>query len=125
MLVNMKVMKKIVCLLIIGLVLCGIYSGYEVQASTPSEIVKSITPEDQDKSDFAGINQVIGKLLGFLQVASGLTAVIIIAFTGFEYITSTPDVKGEIKRKMLPIVIGIVLVFGAVSISNFLISVAG
>lgn len=121
----MKVMRKIVCLLIIGLVLCGICSGYEVQASTPSEIVKSISPEDPDGSDFSGINKIIGKLLGFLQVASGLTAVIVIAFTGFEYITATPNVKNQMKEKMFPIVIGIVLVFGAVSIANFLISVAG
>lgn len=68
---------------------------------------------------------VIGKLLGFLQVASGIVAVLMIAIVGFNYIISTPEVKDEMKKKMLPIIIGIVLVFGATSVARFLIGVAG
>ena len=68
---------------------------------------------------------VIGKLLGFLQVASGIVAVLMIAIVGFNYIISTPEVKDEMKKKMLPIIIGIVLVFGATSVAKFLIGVAG
>ena len=67
----------------------------------------------------------IGKLLGFLQIASGIVAVLMIAIVGFNYIISTPEVKDEMKKKMLPIIIGIVLVFGATSVAKFLIGVAG
>jgi type IV secretory pathway VirB2 component (pilin) len=73
----------------------------------------------------AGLAGTIGKLLGFLQVASGLVAVLMIAIVGFNYIVSTPEVKDEMKKKLLPIIIGIVLVFGATSIAKFLIGVAG
>lgn len=72
-----------------------------------------------------GLATVIGKLLGFLQVASGIVAVLMIAIVGFNYIISTPEVKDEMKKKMLPIIIGIVLVFGATSVAKFLIGVAG
>ena len=71
-----------------------------------------------------GLASVIGKLLGFLQVASGIVAVLMIAIVGFNYIISTPEVKDEMKKKMLPIIIGIVLVFGATSVAKFLIGVA-
>ena len=73
----------------------------------------------------SGLATTIGKLLGFLQIASGLVAVLMIAIVGFNYIIATPDVKDEMKKKMLPIIIGIVLVFGATSIAKFLIGVAG
>lgn len=74
--------------------------------------------------DVGGLQGTIGKLLGFLQVASGLVAVLMIAIVGFNYIVSTPDVKDEMKKKLLPIIIGIVLVFGATSIARFIIGVA-
>ena len=73
-------------------------------------------------TDLAG---VIGKLLGFLQIASGIVAVLMIAIVGFNYIISTPEVKDEMKKKLLPIIIGIVLVFGATSLAKFLIGVVG
>lgn len=73
----------------------------------------------------SGLTTVIGSLLGFLQIASGIVAVLMIAIVGFNYIISTPEVKDEMKKKMLPIIIGIVLVFGATSVAKFLIGVVG
>ena len=58
-------------------------------------------------------------ILTFLQILSGITAVVMIAITGFRYIVETPEVKGELKKNMLPIVIGIILVFFAASIAKF------
>ena len=46
-----------------------------------------------------------------------------IAVTGFNYIISTPEVKKEMLSKMLPIVVGLILVFGAVSIAKFLLEI--
>ena len=64
-------------------------------------------------------------MLGFLQIAAGLLSIVMIAFVGFNYITATPDVKKELQTKMLPIVIGLVLVFGAVSVARFILGVVG
>ena len=75
--------------------------------------------------DVGGLQAVIGKLLNFLQIASGLVAVLMIAIVGFNYILATSsDMKKEMKEKALPIIIGIVLVFGAASIAKFFIGVA-
>ena len=75
--------------------------------------------------DVGGLQTVIGKLLNFLQIASGLLAVLIIALVGFNYILATSsDMKKEMKEKALPIIVGIVLVFGATSIAKFFIGVA-
>ena len=75
--------------------------------------------------DVGGLQKVIGTLLNFLQIASGLVAVLMIAIVGFNYILATSsDMKKEMKEKALPIIIGIVLVVGATSIAKFFIGVA-
>ena len=79
-----------------------------------------------DGTEVNSFKKTLGKILGFLEVASGITAIVVIAFLGFQYIVSTPpNMKNEAKNKMLPIVIGVVLVFGAVSIAKFILGVAG
>ena len=76
-----------------------------------------------DSSYTTNLQATVGKLLGFLQVASGLIAILMIAIVGFNYIISTPEIKKELKDKMLPIIIGLVLVFGAVSVAKFILGV--
>ena len=83
----------------------------------------TMTKVESGASSLAG---VIKKLLGFLQVASGLITVLIVAFTGFNYILTTDaEVKSALKKKAMPIVIGFICVFAASSIASFLIGVAG
>ena len=88
-----------------------------------SGIVKGIRPTDPTEDKYSDLAEVVGKILGFLQIASGITTVIMIAFLGFELITSMPETREAIKKKMFPIIIGIMLVFGATSIASFIISV--
>lgn len=122
-------MKKIVnMLIIIMIMICGfiILPQGQVRAAgktTVSGIVKGIRPIEPTEDKYSDLAKVVGQILGFLQIASGITTVIMVAFLGFELITSTPEVRGEIKKKMLPMIIGIMLVFGATSIANFIISV--
>lgn len=119
----MKKMKNILIILIIALIAICILPQSEVKAATVSGIVGNISPTNVPKSNYSGLQTVIGTILGFLQVASGLTSVIMIAFLGFKLLTETPEVKGQVKDRFLPIVIGLVVVFGAVSISRFVIGV--
>ena len=53
-------------------------------------------------------------------------SVLVIAFTGFQYIVSADaEMKNEMKKKMLPIIIGLILVFFATSITTFLLGAVG
>lgn len=123
----MKTVYKVFAILMIAVSMFVIMPDNMCLADATSAIVKV---EGESKNENAtkaaeGLAPVIGKLLGFLQVASGIVAVLMIAIVGFNYIISTPEVKDEMKKKMLPIIIGIVLVFGATSVAKFLIGVAG
>ena len=66
---------------------------------------------------------IIAKLLGLLRLLTGLLSIIVIAYTGFELVTETPEAKKKIKEKMIPIVTGVVLVFMATTIASFIIGI--
>ena len=97
----------------------------KVFAESASEAVGGISVSTPTPDATSTLKTTIGKVLGFLQVASGLVAVLMIAFNGFRYITSAPDIKSEIIKNVAPILAGLVLVFGAVSFAKFIISIAG
>ena len=121
-----KIGKIMIILTIILLVSWIIMPKSVVNAGDISDAVSNIEAEENiPVNKIKDIKTLIGKILGFLQIASALTTVIVIAFYGIQFIVeTTPDVKGRIKEKGLPIITGIVFVFGAVSIAKFLIGVA-
>ena len=90
-----------------------------------SAAIGGISATNPSKAATETLKTTIGKILGFLQVASGLVAVLMIAFNGFRYITSAPDIKSEIIKNVAPILAGLILVFGAVSFAKFIVSIAG
>lgn len=130
----MKYIKKILVSVLFAMLILTIYNQNISNAATDykggkyrvSAVMQEVGlfPEDMSGEDFVSeLQSTIGYIIGFLQVGSGLAILLIIAFTGFNYIFSTPSVKSEIKSKMLPIIIGLVLVFGAVSVTKFLLGV--
>lgn len=86
-------------------------------------LIDSAQPSSKDiPQDSNGVTAIIRHLLGFLEVASGLLSILVIAFTGFQYIVAADaEVKTEMKKKMLPIIIGLILVFSASAIVSFLL----
>ena len=118
----MKTVYKVFAILMIAVSMFVIMPNNMCFADATNAISKV---ENEAKSDNATTAaEGLASVIGFLQVASGIVAVLMIAIVGFNYIISTPEVKDEMKKKMLPIIIGIVLVFGATSVAKFLIGVA-
>ena len=116
----MKVLAKLLLVFMVSVCMFTVMPSMQVEAA--SSTIDNINV-DRNSINTDSLKTVIGKILGFLQVASGLAAVIMIAVTGFNYIISTPEVKKEMLSKMLPIVVGLILVFGAVSIAKFLLEI--
>lgn len=123
-------MKNIILkIIVIAIVITGILTipQNKVEAKgnyTVSGIAGMMSPDYVNPDKYSPLQRVIGKILGFLQVASALTTVVVVAFLGFKMLTETPEVKREVKHKGLPIIIGVVLVFGATSVASFIFTVA-
>ncbi len=122
---NKMILRVILLFIVIGFFTFFVCNYSNAAQETVGSIVGTVKPGNIDASDTKSFKDTIGTILGFLEIASGITAVIVIAFTGFNYIISTPSMKTELKQKMLPIVIGIILVFSAVAITKFILGVAG
>lgn len=122
----MKTIKKALAILVIAMCTLTIMPQNIVKAAGGSGALDSIKVDTGAATNLASdLGATIGKFLGFLQIASGLCGVLVIAYTGFNYIISTPEMKDEMKKKFVPIVVGFVLVFGAVSVAKFILGAVG
>lgn len=119
----MKTLQKVLVVLLIAICVFAVlpqtytFAGSDAQKAI-DDIQTGGTVEGTQE-----LSTIAGRILTFLQVASGIAAVIMIAVTGFRYIVETPEVKGELKKNMFPIIVGIVLVFFATSIAKFFIGI--
>ena len=76
---------------------------------------KNLNEGVSDTGD-TGIVTGINTIIGLIQVAGTGVLVIMITFLGIKYMMASIEEKAEIKKTALPIVIGAVLLFGALSI---------
>lgn len=127
-------MKKIIKIILFVFVICSFIVipqnnvkavNESAEETSVSGIIKGLRPTSPSQDKYSDLAGVIGIILGFLQIASAVTAVIMIAFLGFELITAMPNTREEIKKKMFPMIIGIMLVFGATSIATFIVRITG
>lgn len=126
----MKVISKILMVLIIAILISCMQPqilSLAADGGSISSMVKATNPGESDGTASIGSEMatvVIRKVLALLQLSSALIAVVVIAFTGFRYVFDNDvEVKNEMKKRMLPIVIGMVLVFAATTVAKFLLAV--
>lgn len=133
----MKIIKKILVIISLSIIIINIMSpisnadypdrstfeeGQSMKALELEDVVDGFDADEVKLITTKGLRKIIGKLLGVLRIGTGLIMVIVIATTGFKYIVNTtPGVKSEIKNKMFSVIIGLILVFCAVSIAEFIL----
>ena len=112
----MKKSMKMISILMISLML--IMSATPVFAKQVGNYSISVNEvSNQDASDILGL---VGKILGFLQFAAIILAVLIIAILGIKYMMGSLEEKAEYKKSMVPLIVGIVVVASAITIANIL-----
>ena len=125
----MKFFSKLLIILFITIFAFGIVPQNVSFAGKISNFAKATDPANSGISVSIGddlSSKVIKKILALLQIASALITIVVLAFTGFNYITSQDaEMKSEIKKRMLPILIGLVLVFSATTVTRFILAVVG
>ena len=62
------------------------------------------------------IGKIINTVIGLLQVAGTGISIIVVTVLGIKYLLASPSEKADTKKAILPIVIGCVLLFGAVNL---------
>ena len=79
--------------------------------------MKGINSKDGVPTD-SGIAKVINIVIGGLQYAGSGISLIVVAMLGIKYMLAGVEEKAEIKKQAIPIVIGCILLFGAVNLMS-------
>ena len=111
-------MKKIfvaLCIFAIILSIFNIAFGADV-GSVISQMEGKAGPSHAGEANVGGMQTAIQQIVGALQLAGSGIALIMITWAGFKYMMASADAKADIKKQILPIVIGAVLLFGAVAL---------
>jgi amino acid transporter len=118
----MKILNKILIILVLMTGIFGIFEVKPIYASSLSNDVggfKANITNNVVKST-STLRSIAGRFL------AALALVIIVGTTGYKYIVlATPDMKKELKKEMLPIILGLIFIFGAVSLAQFILSAVG
>lgn len=80
-----------------------------------------LTPKDLKGQAGTGTDEVqdLGeKLMGVIQVAGVVIAVIILMILGIKYMMGSAEEKAEYKKTMIPYLVGAILIFAASTIAN-------
>lgn len=73
--------------------------------------------------NIGNLNTVVGRVWGTVSLILQVAAIAAIVFAGVRYMFSSADAKADIKKSMGILAVGAVLVFGATTIVNFILSI--
>ena len=108
----MKKSIKILSILMIAIMI--------IMVATPVFAGNTITPIAP--TDTGNILTLAGKILGFLQWIALIGGTIIIAILGIKYMMGSLEEKAQYQKSFIPLIVGIVVVMGAVTIANLIVN---
>ena len=110
---NKKIFISIITLFLILALSINIYAINFYDAKTQMENAYNI---DSSQGESEGVMAVINDVIGLLQLAGTGISVVTITLLGAKYMLSSVEQKAEIKNRAMPVVIGCVILFGAVNL---------
>ena len=112
---------KLMSVLLIAVMLVVTLSNI-VYAADPGTVIGTL--ETQTQSATVGGQDKVAKLAGsiikFLQYIAIVAGTIILAVLGIKYMMGSVEEKAEYKKSFIPLIVGIVVVMGAMTIARVL-----
>lgn len=112
--------KTIKIISILAIILCVIMSVTPVFA----EIDPSTLTAQSDTNSETAISTMAGKVMGLIRNIGIVAAVILLMVIGLKYLTGSVEEKADYKKSLIPYVVGVVVLFGASAIAQFIIGFA-
>lgn len=112
-------MRKKICLFLVILVIMS--SIISIANISFAGIVEELGMENVNQVDNSaggtGIFNAINGVIGLIQYVGSGIALIVITILGIKYILASPSEKADVKKSVMPILIGCILLFGGVNIA--------
>lgn len=112
----MKYAVKILAALVMLLII--ISSFYEIYGANlnPKTAMASMKNGEAKSEDTASIKPVLNTIIGAIQIAGTGISLIMVSILGIKYILASPNDKADVKKQIMPMLIGAILLFGSVNI---------
>lgn len=107
-----KTIFMFVCILIMSLFI-GVINVY---ATDVNGIIESMNGTSKIATDGNGIRTTLNNIIGLIQIAGTGISVVMVTMLGIKYILASPSEKADVKKQVAPMLIGCVLLFGAVNL---------
>ena len=115
---------KIISILLVAIMLV-ITVGSSVYAVNPDDIIANVVPTNPGASQVSGLQGMASRILGLLQAASAILAIVLVGVFGFKFIMGSPEQKGDYQKSFIALIVGVVVVFSATSVARLIFSIAG
>lgn len=113
---NMKI-KKIFILILTIILIFSIFST--TSFASVGDIVKTMEGVNSPTAGEAGqVVDVINIIIGLLQIGGTGIALIVITLMGIKYIMASPGEKADVKKQIMPIIFGCILLFGGMTLMS-------
>lgn len=109
-------MKKTILLLGLIFIIILFLGTVNVYATDVDKIIQSMNGTSTMARDGNGIRTTLNNVIGLIQVAGTGISVVVVTMLGIKYILASPSEKADVKKQIAPILIGCVLLFGAVNL---------
>ncbi len=116
----MKTKKMLLVICIFLIVFSFGFTFCQASAVSTSTIISKFDGQVNGNEESAGIKKALNTIIGALQLAGSGIGLIMVTWAGFKYMLASNEAKADVKKQILPIVIGAVLLFGAVTLVGIL-----
>jgi len=115
-----KSLKLLAVMLMAIVVVCTSTPMVFAASGLVDDIKGNISTNSTGASD---LTQMAGKVIGLIQMASAVAAVVLIAVFGFKFILGSANEKADYQKSFIPLIVGVVVVFAATSIAKLLFGI--
>lgn len=112
----MKNKKIFISIITLFLILALSINIYAITLDDAKKQMEDTNKLDSTQGKSTGVMAVINDVIGLLQLAGTGISVVTITLLGAKYMLSSVEQKAEIKNRAMPVVIGCVILFGAVNL---------
>lgn len=96
----------------------------DIDGLLKSPKLQNVSKQDAGAKE-SGIIKGINSIIGLIQLAGSGIALIVITLLGVKYILASPSDKADVKKSIMPIIIGCILLFGGVNIAGIIAAFSG
>ena len=121
----MKGTIKIISVLLVVLMLVMIATPVLAAGDAIKDIKDGISNDySSDIEGYNEINATAGTVITIIRYAAIVIGVVLIAVFGIKFMLGSAEEKAEYKKSFIPLIVGIVVVFGATYIAQLIFNIA-